>query len=120
MPGYVSEPPFTPDPAGRFQDVVQADDTVVSTFFATDPEQGPRYDRTSYVSNLLATFKEVRLQLAADRPVAYNDTIILLDLYAAERRANPDELEGAALAVLSGTRHVRGGAIEKLRKLLGA
>ena len=113
-------PPFTPDPPGHWQDVVQADDSVVSTFFANDPEQGPHYDRTSYISDLIGTLKDVRRQLANNDPVARNSLIILIESYTADRPFTSEELDRVARTILIGTRQINGGAIETLRKLLGA
>jgi hypothetical protein len=78
------------------------------------------YDRTSYISDLLDTFKQVHTQLTHAGPNEYKGLIILLGSYAEARDADPDDLDGAARAVLHGTRHVSGGAIEKLRILMGA
>jgi hypothetical protein len=103
---------------GQWQDTIADEATTTTAFAEYRPKEPSHFDRMSYVSDLVETLKEVRDQLVAEAPTAYNKRIILIDLYTGDRPADPDDLEGAALTILKATHHVEGGAVEKLRKLL--
>jgi hypothetical protein len=107
------------EPAGHWADRIGLDGSVTSTFIPHDRNRVSWSRRTSYLSDIAACLRGVRAQLNTAGPITYNDVIMLIDRSVGDI-ATRDELDGVALAVLNGARHVKGGAIDKLRTLMGA
>jgi len=71
-------------------------------------------NRSQRMAELGAALGDVRAQLADAGPITYNALIIAID--RAKATNDLAVLVSAASAVLELTRHVKGGAIEKLRR----
>src|ERR1700761_8142844 len=109
-----------PESPGHWHDTVQKDGSITSTFIAYRPKEPPRFDAVSHIAELKDILRDVRAELSAAGPVAFNSLIMLIDGYTNEGKlTTEDDLDGAARAVLAGAQHVEGGALTELRDLLG-
>ena len=87
---------------------------------AREPRSFHRYHEDLDDADIITHLRAVRDQLVGAAPVAYERLIGLIDSYAGDQQVDSDDVIIAAMVVINGTRHVKGGAIEDLRVLMGS